>query len=215
MIDTDLFARLLPVFALAGLHTVELTLVALAGGLLVGFGMNALRELGPESLRAAYWTYTAVWRGMPFLVHLFICYFGLTSIGLTLDPFEAAALALALYGGAYFAEIFRACWQSIPVGQVEAAYAMGLSRRHVFLHIQCPQALRASLPLITNQTIILIKESSLASIITYPELTLMTTKVVSETYVYVEPYLMLALSYWILTAAVSRIGRAISNRVAL
>ena len=213
MIDTALFAKLLPLFLTGAMHTIELSVIALAGGLVIGFAMNGLRELSSTYFKPVYWFYTGVWRGMPFLVHLFICYFGLASIGLTLDPFEAAALALMLYGGAYFAEIFRACWQSIPVGQVEAAYAMGLSQRQIFFWIQCPQALRACIPLVANQTIILIKETSLASIITYPELTMITSKIVSETYVYIEPYIMLALSYWLLTFAVSRLGRALSKAI--
>jgi len=209
--DASLFVKFLPAFGLAALHTMELSMLALAGGLLLGFAMNAMRETGPRWLKPVYWFYTGVWRGVPFLVHLFISYFGLTAIGLTLDPFEAATLALVLYGGAYFSEIFRACWQSIPVGQVEAASAMGLSRRQIFTRIQAPQALRMSVPLIANQTIILVKESSIASIITYPELTFTTTKIVSETYVYIEPYLMLALSYWLLTLTISRVGRAVNR----
>ena len=215
MIDFSLFYKLLPTFAMAAWHTVELSLGAVLGGLLIGYLMNAMRERGGAAAAKIYWFYTGVWRGMPFLVHLFVCYFGLTSIGLTLDPFSAALLALVLYGGAYFSEIFRACWQSIPVGQIEAAYAMGFSRRHIFKHIQSPQALRMSVPLITNQMIILVKESSLASIITYQELTFNTSKVVAETYVYIEPYILLALFYWALTFIVSRFGRALSRGVAL
>ena len=170
----------------------------------MGFAFHALRETGWRAARWIYTAYTAVWRGVPFLIHLFIVYFGLPSAGLSLDPFAAAGLTLAVYGGAYFAEIFRACWQSIPRGQIEAARCMGLSSRQIFATIECPQALRASLPLIASQTILLMKESALASVITYPELTMTAGKVVSEQFVYVEPYLLLALSYWGLSLLVNR-----------
>jgi len=215
MIDFTLLAELLPVFGQAALRTAALVAAGMAGGLLLGFAMNAMRETGLRPLAALYWAYTTLWRGVPFLVHLFIVYFGLPSVGLRFDPFQAAALTLAVYSGAYFAEIFRACWQRIPRGQVEAARCMGLTRRQVFTHIACPQALRASLPLIANQAILVMKESALASVITYPELTMTAGKVVAEQFVYVEPYLLLALSYWALAVLINRLGGWLRRRAAL
>lgn len=215
MIDFTLLGELLPVFGQAALRTLVLVAVGMAGGLVLGFAMNAARETGVRALTALYWAYTTVWRGVPFLVHLFIVYFGLPSAGVRLDPFQAAALTLAVYSGAYFAEIFRACWQRIGRGQVEAARCMGLTRRQVFTHIACPQALRASLPLIANQAILVMKESALASVITYPELTMTAGKVVAEQFVYVEPYLLLALAYWALAVLINRLGGYLRRRVAL
>ncbi|WP_144633697.1 amino acid ABC transporter permease [Bordetella genomosp. 13] len=215
MIDFTLLGQLLPVFGLAALRTAALVAAGVAGGLALGFLMNAARETGWRPLSWLYWAYTGIWRGVPFLVHLFIVYFGLPNMGIRLDPFHAAAVTLAVYSGAYFAEIFRACWQAIPRGQIEAARCMGLTRRQVFVHICCPQALRASLPLIANQTILVMKESALASVITYPELTMTAGKVVAEQFVYVEPYLMLALSYWVLAVLINRLGRHLRRRAAL
>lgn len=214
MIDITMLGELLPVFGLAALRTLALVAAGLAGGLALGFIAHVLRETGLPALRWLYWTYTAVWRGVPFLIHLFIVYFGLPAAGITMDPFTAAAVTLSVYGGAYFAEIFRGCWQAIPRGQVEAARCMGLDRRQVFLHIQAPQALRASLPLVLNQTILLMKESALASVITYPELTMTAGKVVSEQFVYIEPYFLLALSYLLLALLIQRLGAALQRRLA-
>ncbi|AKQ55761.1 amino acid ABC transporter permease [Bordetella hinzii] len=214
MIDITMLGGLLPVFGLAALRTLALVATGLAGGLALGFVAHVLRETGLPALRWLYWTYTAVWRGVPFLIHLFIVYFGLPAAGITMDPFTAAAVTLSVYGGAYFAEIFRGCWQAIPQGQVEAARCMGLSRRQVFLRIQAPQALRASLPLVLNQTILLMKESALASVITYPELTMTAGKVVSEQFVYIEPYFLLALSYLLLAMLIQRLGAALKRRLA-
>ena len=215
MIDLALLGQLLPAFGAAALRTVMLTLVGLAGGLVCGFCFHVLRETGWRATAWVYGAYTGVWRGVPFLIHLFVVYFGLPNAGISLDPFAAAGLTLAVYGGAYFAEIFRACWQSIPRGQIEAARCMGLPARQIFMVIECPQGLRASLPLIASQTILLMKESALASVITYPELTMTTGKVVSEQFVYVEPYVLLALCYWGLSLLINRAAQALRARVAL
>jgi polar amino acid transport system permease protein len=215
MIDFSLLGELLPTFGAAAWRTVMLTFTGLAGGLVVGFCFHALRETGWSAAAWLYWGYTGIWRGVPFLIHLFIVYFGLPNAGISLDPFAAAGLTLAVYGGAYFAEIFRACWQSIPRGQIEAGRCMGLSSRQIFTTVECPQALRASLPLVAGQTILLMKESALASVITYPELTMTAGKVVSEQFVYVEPYLLLALSYWGLSLLINRAASALRARSAL
>jgi polar amino acid transport system permease protein len=215
MIDFSLLGELLPTFGAAAWRTVMLTFTGLAGGLVVGFCFHALRETGWRAAAWLYWGYTGIWRGVPFLIHLFIVYFGLPNAGISLDPFAAAGLTLAVYGGAYFAEIFRACWQSIPRGQIEAGRCMGLSSRQIFTTVECPQALRASLPLVAGQTILLMKESALASVITYPELTMTAGKVVSEQFVYVEPYLLLALSYWGLSLLINRAASALRARSAL
>jgi len=214
-IDMGVLLGLLPDFGTAALRTLALLAAAVAGGLLIGFIANLARELGPPLFARLYWVYTAVWRGVPFLVHLFIVYFGLPSAGLALSPFQAAALTLAVYSGAYFAEIFRACWRAIPAGQIEAARAAGLSRRQVFAVIQCPQALRAAVPLIANQAILVLKESALASVITYPELTMTAGRIVAVQFTYVEPYLLLALCYWLLAAAIARAGRLLARRTAI
>lgn len=209
MIDLAVLAQLLPTFGAATLRTVMLTVVGLVGGLLCGFFFHALRETGWRLAAWAYEVYTGVWRGTPFLIQLFIVYFGLPNAGISLDPFVAASLTLAVYGGAYFAEIFRACWQSIPRGQIEAARCMGLPARHIFAVIECPQALRASLPLIASQTILLMKESALASVITYQELTMTAGRVVSEQFIYIEPYLLLALCYWGLSLIINRAAKVL------
>lgn len=214
MMDIDLMLSLLPDFGAGILHTVGLVVASLAGGLLAGFIAHMLRESGRRPFIWLYWAYTVVWRGIPFLIHLFIVYFGLPSLGISLDPYAAAAVTLSIYSGAYFAEIFRACWQAIPPGQIEAAQVMGIDRRRIFRHIQLPQALRAAVPLIAHQTVLLVKESALASVITYPELTLTASRIVSEQFVYVEPYILLAACYWLLALAVGRIGSLLARRLA-
>lgn len=211
MFDASLIPGLLPVFGVAALRTLALLLAALLGGFVLGFALNAMRQSARKPLLALYWSYVGLMRGLPFLILLFITYYGLPSLGLSLSPFWAAAAALAVYSGAYFAEILRACWQAIPPGQVEAARVMGMSFVQVFWHIQAPQALRLSLPLLANQTVLLLKDCALASVITYPELSMTAGKVVSEQFIYMEPYLLLALSYLAMALAIDALGRRLAK----
>jgi polar amino acid transport system permease protein len=213
MIDFALVQTLLPDFGKAALRTLGLVAIAAFGGLAIGFIVNALRVFGGNRLRRVLQAYTAVWRGTPFLAQLFIVYFGLPSAGLSLSPFDAAALTLALYSGAYFAEIFRGCWDAVPAGQRHAAAALGLTRAQTFVSIEMPQALRLSVPLVTHQTVLVLKESALASVITYAELTMTTGRIVAEQFVYLEPYLMLAATYWVLTLAIQGLGRVVHTKV--
>lgn len=215
MFDWTLLADLLPLFGSAALRTLALLGTAFLGGMTLGFLWNWLRQLQRAPVTGLYWSYVGLMRGLPFLILLFIAYFGLPSAGIQLTPFWAAAGALSLYSGAYFAEIFRACWQAIPIGQVEAARVMGMRPWQVFLHIQAPQALRTSVPLLANQTVLLLKDCALASVITYPELAMTTSKVVSEQFVYLEPYLLLALCYWAMALAIDALGRQLTQRFRL
>jgi polar amino acid transport system permease protein len=215
MMDFVLIIHLLPDFGHALVKTLLLVITALAGGLVIGFIANALRVLCPRRSQRLYAIYTSVWRGTPFLVQLFIVYFGLPAAGVTFSPFAAAAITLSIYCGAYCAEIFRGCWNTIPRGQIEAALVMGISRRDCFIRIELPQALRLSLPLLANQSILTFKESALASIITYPELTMVAGRIVAEQFVYVEPYLLLAATYWTLAILMQSIGGLLQRHTGL
>ena len=212
MIDFDLITQILPAFGDAALRTLLLVAVAGSGGLVLGFGLNMLRVFGGAWVRTLVLGYTSALRFTPFLAQLFIVYYGLPSLGIALSPFQAAALTLTAYSSAYFAEIFRGCWETIPKGQLEAAAVMGISRLQAFRAIEMPQALALSVPLLANQTILVLKESALASIITYPELTMTTGRIVAEQFAYVEPYLLLAASYWLMTLLIGVAGRQLASR---
>lgn len=215
MFDWRLMVDLLPLFGDAALRTLVLLGTAFVGGMVLGFAWNWVHQLRHRPLVGLYWSYVGLMRGMPFLMLLFIAYFGLPSVGIQLSPFWAAAVSLSLYSGAYFAEIFRACWQSIPAGQIEAARVIGMTRWQVFRHIQAPQAMRTSVPLLSNQMVLLLKDCALASVITFPELAMTTSKVVSEQFVYLEPYLLLALCYWGIALSIDAMGRYLSRHFRL
>lgn len=202
----------LPDFADAVLVTLGISIAAAVIGLVLGFGLNALRLALPGFV-LIYRIYVWLIRGTPFLAQLAVIYFGLPIIGVRLEAVEASILSLTLYSSAYFAELFRSAWASIPKGQIEAARVHGISRRRVFWHVQAPQALAFAVPLLGNQVILTIKESAVTSIITVPELTMTAGRIVSTTFSYVLPYAMLVLSYWLLTSSVAAIASAVGQRM--
>lgn len=184
--------------------TVWICAASIAGGVAWGLVLALVARAGRWAA-AGVAAYVAALRGTPLLIQLFILYYGGPSFGLTLSALQTGLLGFTLYAGAYFAEIFRAGLASVPAGQVEAARVLGFGRWHTFRHVQLPQMLVLSTPPTTNQTIILLKESAVLSVITVPELTFQTTRMVTETFAVIEPYLSLALLYW---AAASLLGRA-------
>jgi polar amino acid transport system permease protein len=212
-LDFDMLASYAPLL-LSGLWTTVsvcavAAVIAVVGGL--ALALSLLSAVAP--LRWAARAYVEVMRGTPVLVILFLLYYGGPSIGLVLDPVPAGIVGLGAYSAAFFAEIFRAGFQSIPEGQIEAARMVGMGRRHIVRRIQIPQMLALIVPPATNQLIILVKESALLSIITVAELTKNATQMANETFAVVEPYLAVALLYWLLIEAVARTGMLVERRV--
>ncbi|AKH22101.1 ABC transporter permease [Sedimenticola thiotaurini] len=207
----ELILDILPAFLTAAWVTLEVSLLAVLIGAACGFVLNGLRALFPRQLDTPYRLFVWLVRGTPFLAQLFVIYFGLPQIGITFDPLQATVVGLSLYGSAYFAEIFRAVWQSIPSGQLEAGRAFGLSRLQILVRIEAPQACRLAIPMLTNQAILILKESSIASIITVPELTMTAGSIVAETFSYAEPYILLGLIYWVLALSMAGLGRGMEH----
>jgi polar amino acid transport system permease protein len=205
--DPDFFLRYGPGLLKGLLLTVEICAIAIVLGLALGLAIALLMRLHIGPLAWFISGYIAVLRGTPLLVQLFILYYGGPAFGIVLSSFEAGILGLAVYASAYFAEIFRAGFEAIQRGQIEAARVLGFSRLQIFREIELRQMMALVIPVITNEVIILVKESAMLSIITVPEVTFATTRVVSQSFAVVEPYLMLSLLYWIVAATVSRLGR--------
>jgi polar amino acid transport system permease protein len=212
-IDTGMIASYGPLL-LAGLVT-TIRICAMASVIAVAAGLVLALLLLTRSaiLRAAARLYVEVMRGTPILVILFLLYYGGPNFGLVLDAEPVGIIGLGFYGAAYFAEIFRAGFQSIPKGQVEAARMVGLPPSHIVRRIQIPQMLGLVVPPSVNQIIILVKESAVLSIITFGELTMNATRMANETFAVVEPFLAIALLYWLLIELIARSGRWIERRV--
>ncbi|MEE8634641.1 MAG: amino acid ABC transporter permease [Acidiferrobacterales bacterium] len=211
--DLNLYVQYGPTL-MAGLRfTIYVCALAAVIGIVVGMAVAILQGLPIPPLRWMCRGYIEVIRGTPILVQLFIIYFGGPSFGLVLDAETVGIWGLGIYCGAYFAEVFRAGFESIPKGQTEAARLVGLSYTRIIFRIKLPQMLILIMPPSINTLIMMIKESAILSIITVPEITKMTIQMVNETYAVFEPYIALALLYWVIIEILSRVGRAIEARI--
>lgn len=182
-------------------------------GMVLGFALMLLRQLPVKPLRWVIRAYIEVIRGTPFLIQLFLLYSGGPSIGLRLEATTAGILGLGIYGSAYFAEIFRAGYQAVPKGQVEAALSLGMSYGSILRRVIVPAMLVSTIPAIVNMMAILTKETVVLSIITVPELMYEMQTMAAETFATFETILGMALFYWLLVEVVSRLGRRLEARV--
>jgi polar amino acid transport system permease protein len=180
----------------------------------LGMVLAALRLTNPRIFGYPVACYVEVCRGIPLLILLFLLYYGGPSIGLRLDAEIAGVAGIGLYGAGYFAEIYRGGFKSIPKGQLEAARMLGISPWHALIRIQVPQMARLIVPPGTNQLIILVKESALISIISVDDLTKNATTIVNQTFQVIEPYLAVALLYWLIIELIARSGYALEKHLA-
>ena len=215
----QLFLSSLGPIALAGLTvTVPLALISFAIGLLIAVGIALMRiSVNPVLSNAARF-YISIIRGTPLLVQLFVIFYGMPSIGITIDPWPSAIIALSLNVGGYGAEIVRAAILSVPKGQWEAAYTVGMNRSRALTRIILPQAARVSVPPLSNTFISLVKDTSLASLILVTELFKVAQQIASTTYEFMALYLAAALVYWVFCLVLSfgqgALERRLDSRVA-
>lgn len=161
----------------------------------------------------AVMVYLTVFRGTPFLIQLFILYYGGPAFGLVLDPIPAGIIGLTLYGAAYFTEIFRAGFNSVHKGQIEAGRIFGLSHAQIIFRIELPQMLVIILPSLVSMFIVLSKETAVLSVITVPELTAILSGIGFKTFTYVETMLTLLATYWAIVGAISALGAIAERKV--
>ncbi len=185
--------------AWGALLTVELSAMAMVLSLIFAVIGAFLRLSGPKPVRMAIATYVEIIRNTPFLVQIFMLYFGLPTLGIRLDANTGALIALVLNGSAYTIEIVRAGIESVGHGQTEAASALGLHRFQVFRLVVLPQALRAVVPPLGSQFILLMLNSSIVSVISADELTAVAQDVQSRTFRPFETFIVATLIYLVLS----------------
>lgn len=195
--------------------TIPLSAAAFALALLLGVAAAGARASAFKPLSWLAWVYIWVFRGTPLLVQLFIVFYGLPKIGLTLDVWSAAIITLSLNTGAYVAETFRAAVASIPRGQFEAARTLNFTRAQTLRHVVIPQAVRIALPTLGNDLIDLIKGTSLVSVISMVDLFQTGKQIASRTFeplaMYTEVALIYLIIFTVLSWAQSRLEKR-SNR---
>ena len=146
-------------------------------------------------------------RGTPLLVQLFVVFYGMTDVGILLDPFPAAVLVFAINEGAYCAETMRAALESVPAGQIEAGYCVGMSYMQIMRRIVLPQALRTAFPPLSNSLIAMVKDTSLASNITVMEMFMATQRIAARTYEMLPLYCEVAVIYLMFSTVLTFVQR--------
>lgn len=184
--------------------TISITIGALAIALVLGLALAALKVSRIPLARPFVDSYVEVFRDIPPLTLLFLIYFGLTYVGVRLDPVPAAIIGLGLNGAAYCAEIFRAGFAALHHGQREAAAAVGMTPGMAMRYVILPQAFRITLPPLGNYAIGLLKDTAVASAVAAPEIIWRARNLTSETFETPIIYLLVALLYFCLTFPLAR-----------
>ncbi len=201
------------------LLTLRLSALSMTLSLIVAIAGAFARTSGPKWVQAIVAAYVELIRNTPFLVQMFLIFFGLPTVGLRLDANTGALIALVLNGSAYTIEIVRAGIESIALGQIEASFALGLSRFQSFRLVVLPQALRVVVPPLGSQFILLMLNSSVCSVISADELTAATQDIQARTFRPFEAFIVATGIYFCLSllfsgafAAIERVAFGTSKR---
>lgn len=203
----------LPMVKTALTGTIPLTIITFIVGLVLAFITALFRLSGNKFLNAIARVYVSIIRGTPLLVQLFIIFYGLPSIGLTISPYISAIIGFSLSVGAYASEIIRGSIQSIDKGQWEASYSIGMTYHQTLKRIIIPQAARVSLPPLSNTFISLVKDTSLASLILVTEMFRTAQEIAAVNFKFLLVYTEAGFIYWIICFFLSIIQGRLEARV--
>ncbi|WP_197141193.1 amino acid ABC transporter permease [Lysinibacillus sphaericus] len=215
MLDFSLVTDFLPFMVKASWVTLKLTLYSTIFGLILGLFVALMKISKVKVIRLIADFYLWIIRGTPMLVQLFLIYYGLPQVGIELSPMVAAVIALGINSAAYIAEIYRGGIMSISKGQIEAAESLGMSYFLQMRKVILPQALRVSLPALGNQAIMMLKDSSLASLVTVSELLMVSQRYAASNYAFIEFYLVAAGFYLVMTTFFTFILNRVERRMSV
>lgn len=193
--------------------TIPLTAISFVLALIIAVITALIQFADVKVLKQIARLYVWIIRGTPVLVQLFVVFYGLPNVGILLDPFPAAVIVFSLNEGAYASETVRAALESVPKGQIEAGYCVGMSWLQIIRRIVLPQALRTAFPPLSNSLIGLLKETSLAANITVAEMFMSTQRIVARTYEPLLLYLEVGLIYLIFCTILTRLQRMGEKRL--
>ncbi len=193
--------------------TIPLALASFALGLLLALVIALMRISGQPVLSAIARFYVSVIRGTPLLVQLFVIFYGLPSLGVTIDPWPSAIIAFSLNVAGYAAEILRAAILSVPKGQWEAGHTIGMSRTLTLRRVILPQAARVSVPPLSNTFISLVKDTSLASLILVGELFREAQQIAAFSQQFMLVYIEAAAIYWVFCLVLATGQSALEKRL--
>jgi His/Glu/Gln/Arg/opine family amino acid ABC transporter permease subunit len=203
----EVIIKWLPRLAEGAVLTLELVGIAVIAGLILAIPLGLARSSRHWHVRALPYSYIFFFRGTPLLVQLFLVYYGMAQFESVRksdlwpylrDPYWCAVITMTLHTAAYIAEILRGAIQAVPPGEIEAARALGMSRAKAMLYIILPRAARIGLPAYSNEVILMLKASALASTVTLLELTGMARTIIARTYLPVEIFFAAGMFYLVI-----------------
>ena len=203
--DWNAIQQYLPLYQKAAVLTVRLGVAGIIFAIIIGLACAVIQYDKVPVLRQIVGVYIQLSRNTPLLVQLFIIFYGLPSVGIMLDAFPAAVIAFAFNEGAYCAETMRGALESVPQGQLEAGYCVGMSWWQIMRRIVLPQALRTAVPALSNSLIGMIKDTSLASNITVAELFMAGQRVAARTYIFLPIYCEVAVVYLLFCTVITKL----------
>lgn len=207
------FINTFPYLAKGTINTIYLSAICLSLGLVIGILSGILSVTTSRLLRSIIFIYIYFMRGIPLLVLLFLTYFTLPIFGIELNAEIAAAASISIYNGAFISEIIRAAIISLPIGQTDAAKSLGMTYWFYMRKVIIPQAFRYSIPPIVNIALMCIKFTALVSIISVSELTYAGMEMAQVTLKPFHIYFQVAVIYFILCFALSRLGLFLEKRL--
>ncbi len=214
--DAQAIWRHLPELAQGLLHTLGASVLGIMAAVLIGLVFGAARAYRVPVANQIGTAYVALFRGTPILVQIFFLYYALPDLGIRLEVSHVAVLALALWGGSYNTENFRAAFIAVPPGAMQAASALGMPGHLRFIWIALPLAVRVALPSLGNTSISVLKDSAYLSVIAYAELTYVATNIVAIEFRVFEMFAVLAATYLgmvlLLSWGLSRITAHLARR---
>lgn len=210
--DFSIIPEYFPTFLNAALMTLQITVMGILVGLVLGLGFALMRISSYKVLSIPAKAYIWIIRGTPLLLQLLMIYFGLVNI-IMIDKLPSAFIALGIHNGAYIAEIFRGAIQGITRGQHEAGLSLGMTDFKVMSRIVLPQAFKRAVPPLSNQLIIALKDSSLASAVAVPELLLFARQVGSSNFRLMEMLTIAAIYYLMMTTVLTIFASKVEKRL--
>ncbi|MDP5954871.1 ABC transporter permease [Pseudomonas aeruginosa] len=220
MSEWELILKWMPKMLQGAALTLELLAIAVVAGLALALPLGIARASRHWYVRAVPYAYIFFFRGTPLLLQLFIVYYGLAQFEevrksafwpYLRDPYWCALLTMTLHTAAYIAEILRGAIHSVPVGEVEAARALGMSRRQALWHIILPRAVRIGLPAYSNEVILMLKASAVVYTVTLFDIMGMARTIIARTYESMLFFCLAGALYLVITIVLTRIFRLIER----
>lgn len=211
--EFEFISEHIPLYVEAAKLTIRMAAFGIIGSTIVGLLCSLIKELKIPILKNIVQLYIELSRNTPLLIQLFFLYFGLPKIGILLSSEACAIIGLTFLGGSYMAEAFRSGIDNVALIQRETAYSLGMTRKQTFIHIILPQAIATSMPAFIANTIFLIKETSVFSVVALADLMYVAKDLIGIYYKTDEALLMLVVAYLVILLPISIIGSWLERRV--